>query len=343
MHKIHKKDMAARAVAAAASTPNLEDRFAHARAASGNNPAARQEPISDEAQTLAPGSHASGSSAPAAASDAASPATQINEVLREVALDLIDPNPFNARKIYRAKRITELAASIGANGQDQPGIATMRNGRYILVAGHYRLKALAMLRNRPMMLLVRPDLTDCQLYEMSFRENQEREDQTTLDNALAWKELLEKRVYGTEAELAEAIGFSAPSITKTMAILRMKEQVLDIIRDDPSKFGISVAYELALFSDVAPLEETLEIAKGVIAEEVSRKSIQDARQRFAKPQNPRKTKEIARTYKISREGSDIGSLKTWDSGKVALEVTIADQSVRHELIAELQRRFGLTE
>lgn len=219
----------------------------------------------------------------------------------------------------------------------------MRNGRYILVAGHYRLKALAMLRNRPMMLLVRPDLTDCQLYEMSFRENQEREDQTTLDNALAWKELLEKRVYGTEAELAEAIGFSAPSITKTMAILRMKEQVLDIIRDDPSKFGISVAYELALFSDVAPLEETLEIAKGVIAEEVSRKSIQDARQRFAKPQNPRKTKEIARTYKISREGSDIGSLKTWDSGKVALEVTIADQSVRHELIAELQRRFGLTE
>lgn len=336
MNNIKKRDMAARAAAASSSSPNLGDRFAHARAVGGTSPAARQDiQVGDE--VALPQSEAPKEVPVSHGQEMVSP-------LREVDLHLIDPNPFNARKIYRAARIAELAASIGANGQDQPGIATIRNGRYVLVAGHYRFKALGKLSNRSkMLLLIRPELSDRQLYEMSFRENQEREDQTALDNALSWKELLEQGVYASETELAEATGISGPSINKTMAILQMHEQVLEIVREAPAKFGISVAYELALFGKVGTLEATIDIAKAVVAEEMSRKAIQEARQRVEKPQSPRKQKETSRAYKINRDGKEIGSLKTWDSGKVSLEVTLADPATRHELVTELQKRFGLSE
>ena len=54
----------------------------------------------------------------------------------------IDENPFNARRIYRQERIEKLAVSIANQGQIVPGIATIRNGRHVLAAGHYRLRSI---------------------------------------------------------------------------------------------------------------------------------------------------------------------------------------------------------
>lgn len=336
MAKIKKGDMASRALDAAASTPGITQRFAHARELAGSSPAAPR--AMDIAPVLAPTVQPEAVAGVVASSSAGT--------LEEVDLDKIDPNPFNARKVYRKTRISELAASIGANGQDTPGIATIRNGRYVLVAGHYRYKALQMLRNRPMLLLIRPGLTDRQMYEMSFRENEEREDQSALDNALSWRELLEKGLYASETEIAEVTGHSLPNINKTMAILRLNETVLAVIREEPTKFKFSVVYELVLFAETAKepgLEETLALARGVLAGEVTRKAIQEARERLEKPVKQRKQKETARTYNISNEGRATGSLKTWDSGKVSLDVTVQDPVARHELIAELRERFGLSE
>lgn len=337
MANIKKTNMAARAIGAAAVTPGISERFAHARELAGSSPVVRQDAVVVPAPSESVGSL---SLSPTKGADGG------EFELIEVELDLIDPNPYNARQVYRVKRISELAASIGANGQDTPGTATIRNGRYVLVAGHYRLKALKMLRNRPMLLWIRPGLTDRQLYEMSFRENEQREDQSALDNALSWRQLLDKNLYASESEIAVVTGYSLPNINKTLAVLRLPQSVLEIIQEEPSKFKFSVVYELVLFSDAAKtegLQQTISLARGVLAGEVTRTIIQEARERFEKPPSKRKSKETARTYKIKKEGKDIGSLKTWDSGKVSLEVTITEITARHNLIAELQQRFGLTD
>jgi ParB family chromosome partitioning protein len=76
---------------------------------------------------------------------------------------------------------------------------------------------------------------------------------------------------------------------------------------------------------------------------VSRKTITDAREIYEKPKTARKQKETSRAYKITRDGRDIGSMKTWDSGRVSFDVKIIDAVERQKLIAELRDRFGLTE
>jgi ParB family chromosome partitioning protein len=334
MANIKKGDMANRAMGAASLAPAITDRLAHARDLGGSNPVSMQTPLVQSSPAL-------GSSHNASAVD-----VEMGGRLETVELDKIDQNPYNARRIYRVNRISELAASIGANGQDTPGIATIRNGRYVLVAGHYRYKALRMLRNRPMLLIIRPDLTDRQMYEMSFRENEEREDQSALDNAIAWKELLDLKVYNSETEISEITGISLPNVNKIMAVLRLDETILSVIREEPTMFKFSVVYELVLYAETAKLEgleDTLALARGVLAGDVTRAAIKQAREQLEKPPAKRKTKETSRTYKIKTEGKASGELKTWDSGKVSLAVTIIDPVARQELINELRERFGLAE
>ena len=335
MANIKKTDMKARALVAAETTPSISDRFAHARKLGGASPVVYPEASQ---HTMDADTDKSG-------------LVKVNSALgpgylEEIALELIDENPFNARRVYRASRIKEMATSIGANGQDTPGIATIRNGRYVLVAGHYRYKALQMLRNRPMLLIVRPDLSDKQMYEMSFRENEEREDQSGLDNALAWKVLIDQGVYSNESDLAIATGYSVPNINKTLAILRLDESILEIIREEPTKFKFSVVYELVLFAEVAKLEridETIALTRGILDGTTTRKMLQDAREKLGKIPTKRKPKETARTYRIDTNSNDSGSLKTWDSGKISLDVTIPDSTERQKLIAYLQARFGLSD
>jgi ParB family chromosome partitioning protein len=333
--KIKKGDMANRADAAAESTPALSDRFAHARALAVHNPAAVDRETATPASIVVP-------TAPSSAVRTTQASHHGVGGLEEVSLELIDQNPFNARQVYRPQRIAELAASIGANGQDTPGTATVRNGRYILAAGHYRFKALSRL-NKPMLLLIKPDLTDRELYEISYRENKEREEQTTLDNALSWRDLLHKGIYASETDLAAATGSSLPTINKTMATLKLKDEVLNIVREQPAEFGISVIYELVLLQEVADVSVVVDAATATLEGRLSRQGIQDIRAKLEVPKPGRKPKQTSRIYKIQENGQDIGSMKTWDSGKVSFEVVLKDPAERHKLITELQSRFKLAD
>ncbi|WP_426172576.1 ParB/RepB/Spo0J family partition protein [Pseudoduganella sp. R-34] len=331
---IKKKDMASRAAAAAAATPALSDRFAHARAHAPHNPAAVDREV------VAPIPVIPEATPPAQAHVSFTEKTDGS--LKLVDLDQIVENPFNARRVYLPTRIAELAASIGTHGQDIPGIATIRNGKYVLAAGHYRFKALSRI-NKPMLLLIKPGLTDRQLYEISYRENQEREDQTTLDNALSWRDLLDRGIYTSETDLATATNISLPSINKTMATLNLKEEVLSIVREHPADFGISIIYELVLLQDVADIEVVVDAANGSREGRLSRDGITEIRKKLEVPKPGRRPKQTSRIYKIQQEGRAIGSMKTWDSGKVSLEVTLLDPNERHELITELQARFKLAD
>ena len=52
-------------------------------------------------------------------------------------------------------------------------------------------------------------------------------------------------------------------------------------------------------------------------------------------------REISRQHKILVEGSEIGVIKEWDTGRVTLDIKLADQAEREILVAELRKRFGL--
>lgn len=333
---ISKKGMGARAAQAAKSSPSIEDRLRHARDLASSHPA-DDAPSPSFAQTseITP--------VEARISDTAEiVVTAAGARLELVPLDLIDPNPFNARKIYRTSRVSELAASIGVHGQEIPGVATPREGRIVLAAGHYRLRALRLIGAKSMALMIHDGLSDRDLYAHSYRENAEREAQSALDNALSWKELLDQGVYQSETEIGEVTGMSLPNVNKTMAALRLSSTVLDFIKEDPKTFALSVLYELALFEAAAGPVKALAMAKLVSKDEAGRKEIQDARALVEVPRE-RKRKETSRQYKIQRDKVQIGSLKEWDSGKVSFEVLLTDAKDRATLVAELRERFDVKE
>lgn len=322
MATIKKADLAEKAKKAANATPGIEERLAHARSLTHAHPAPdhSHNPVNEVFNNRG---------------------TSESARLVPVPVDLIDPNPVNARKIYRPERVSELAVSIGAHGQDVPGIATLReNGRYILAAGHYRLRAIKVLGLKTMDLMLHDGLTDKDLFAFSYRENAEREGQSALDNALCWKELLNQKVYANETELAEVTGMSLPNINKTLRILQLSDPILDIIKEDPSVFPLSALYELALFESVGTQAAALDLVMKIKAGEAGRKDIQEAR---AKVENPkaRKRKETSRPYKIQREGAVIGTLKVWDSGRVMLDVVLPESEEREGVLADLKRKFGV--
>lgn len=346
---ISKKDMAERASRAASMAPNIEDRLRHARDMVASHPADDQGPSAFSPQAARPKVPAEPPQIAASAQQAeeggqakAAASGEHGARMEVVSIEQIDQNPFNARKIYRASRVNELAASIGAHGQETPGMATIRDGRYILAAGHYRLKALKLLGSKTMILMVRENLSDRELYALSYRENAEREAQSSLDNALSWRELIDQGVYSSESDIAEATSMSLPNVNKTMAALRLSAGVLDLVKEDPKSFAMSALYELVLYEEAAGSVKALAIAKQVAAGDAGRKEIQEARALVETPRE-RKRKETSRQYKINRDGKPIGLLKEWDSGKVLFEVAVEDPKERAALVAELREKFGISE
>jgi len=334
---IKKTDMRDRVAQAAATAPDIADRLRHAQEMAADHPAI--SPTEKGGSVQPESGPAPGVGEFTGKHDDSTSRTGRHQ---RVPIELIDQNPFNARRIYRLARINELAASIGAHGQETPGTATPRAGRFILAAGHYRLRALKLLGARYMELMVRDNLNDRDLYEISYRENAEREQQTSFDNALSWRALLDSHVYGSETDIAEATGLSLPSVNKTMAALRLSAEVREIVSEDPSQFPLTVLYELALYQPVAGLESTKAFARMVMDGLIGRKQIQDARAEKATEQ-PRKRKETSRQYKMQLEGTAIGSLKEWDSGKVSFEIQVKDASQRALIVDELRKRFCVTE
>ena len=265
------------------------------------------------------------------------------EELLRIPLDNLIDNPYNARKVYVPERIKELAESIAANGQEQPGIATPSPAdphAYILVAGHRRKRALELAGQSHMLVRVLRFDRPIDMYQASYRENNEREDQTPLDNALAWKQLLEDDIVKNETQVAEMVGMSLPNVNKTLALLELPRGVLDFIQQYPDQFGISVGYELTQLSKSADPSTVLDLAQRVVGEGLSKRDVEAVRKNLSN-KLPKRRREISRQYRIKFEGQQIGYVKEWDSGRVQLDIKLSDKTLQSSLVDDLKQRFNI--
>lgn len=259
------------------------------------------------------------------------------------ALDQVHENPLNARHIYNPEVIKELAASIAMRGQLVPATAVIHptlRGHYLLVDGHYRRKAAAVAGLQEIDLVLRAHEGDIEMYRLSWLLNEERNAQSPLDNAFAWRKLLDKKVVRNEGQIAEMLGVSLPTVNKTLSLLRLPPAVLERMRDHPAKFGVFTGYELTLASKKLPEADLLALVERIVLQDLSSRAVAAFRAKLDSGELPRQ-KEISRQYKIHRKGEQIGWLKEWDSGKVALEVLVTDPKERAALLTTLRAKFGL--
>lgn len=266
------------------------------------------------------------------------------EMIVSIPISKVLDNPYNARQIYDEDVVKQRAASIATHGQQEPAkvvVAKDKPGYYYLIDGHYRKRGLLSAGKTEIKCLVKDVENNLELYRLSFLLNEERSAQSSLDNALAWKNLTDGKLVKSDEDIAELVGMSKGFVSKTLALLTLPEAVLQKMQERPSLFGTTIAYQIVLIHKIQSNDkETLNLVQRVIEEGVSRRELESIRERLES--NPaRKLRDVSRQHKIMLGGQEQGRLKEWDNGRLQLDVKIDDPKLRRELMEELKKRFNL--
>ena len=179
------------------------------------------------------------------------------DMVQEMPVDDLAPNPYQPRQQFSEEEMTELAASIRQYGVLQPVVARPAPKGMELVAGERRLRACKMLGLRTIPTIVK-ELTDQDLALLSLVENLQREDLNFLEEAQGYYNLLEEFGF-TQEELARKIGRSQSTIANKIRLLRLSPRVRAYI----SREIITERHARALLS-LRQEEEQLSILKKIV-------------------------------------------------------------------------------
>lgn len=151
------------------------------------------------------------------------------EIVKNIKIIEIEPNPTQARKHFNEEAIEELANSIKNYGVLQPIIVENKGKFYRIIAGERRWRAAKKAGLTEIPCLVR-DEDEQRNKEISLIENIQRENLNPIEKALGYKELIDN--YNLrQQDLADKLGISRPYVTNTLRILNLDERVLQLALD----------------------------------------------------------------------------------------------------------------
>lgn len=157
------------------------------------------------------------------------------EVIQEIKINELRPNPYQPRKTFQPDAITELKESILQHGILQPLIVRKSIKGFEIVVGERRYRA-AIEANLPTVPVVIRELSEQQMMELALLENLQREDLTPLEEAVAYQTLLDK-LNLTQEQLASRLGKSRPHIANHLRLLSLPKSVQQLISDGKLSMG----------------------------------------------------------------------------------------------------------
>lgn len=156
--------------------------------------------------------------------------------LKHVPIEMIRPNPLNPRKHFAEEDLETLAKSLREKGLLQPIVVRPSDGgTYEIVAGERRWRAAQRASIHDVPVLVR-DLDDRETLEIALIENVQRADLNPLEEARAYKQLIDQYNY-TQQQLADSIGKSRSHIANTLRLQTLPESVLTLIESGTLSAG----------------------------------------------------------------------------------------------------------
>jgi ParB family transcriptional regulator, chromosome partitioning protein len=152
------------------------------------------------------------------------------EPVHSLPLASLRPNRFQPRTTFDETAIEELAESIRAQGLVQPLVVTPEGeGTYAIIAGERRWRAARRAGLESVPVVVRQVADDRELLELALVENLQRSDLNAIEEAEAYLALQEK--FGlSQEEVAARVGKGRPTVTNALRLLRLPEEVLDLLR-----------------------------------------------------------------------------------------------------------------
>jgi ParB family chromosome partitioning protein len=163
------------------------------------------------------------------------PATDPRERVQRVALDRIQPCPFQPRKDFSPETLRELADSIKEQGIVQPLIVRERAGHLELIAGERRWRAAQLLGLKEVPVILR-EADDRAVLELALIENLQRENLNAIEEAQGYSQLIDQFQLKQE-EVATKVGKSRAVVANALRLLKLPPSIQASIREGRLSVG----------------------------------------------------------------------------------------------------------
>lgn len=187
----------------------------------------------------------------------------------QVKLSNIRPNKNQPRKEFDQDKIKALSDSIKSIGVLQPIVLKPTDeNNYMIIAGERRYRASIMAGKEDIPAIIK-DIPVKDIMEIALIENLQREDLNAIEEALAYKSLIENYKV-TQEELSEAVGKSRPHITNTLRLLNLQRKVIKMIENGE----ITPGHGKALLR-IENHDKQLEIANRIVSDDLSVRVVEE--------------------------------------------------------------------
>ena len=201
-----------------------------------------------------------------------------------VNITKVEPNREQPRKNFDEDSLEELAESIKQFGLLQPILVQDRKDYYEIIAGERRWRAAKKAGLKEIPVIIK-NLTQQEIVEISLIENIQREDLNPIEEALAYKRLLEEFQLKQD-EVAERVSKSRTAVTNSMRLLKLCDGVQQMIIDDM----LSTGHARALIP-IEDQELQLQLAQRIFDEKLSVREVEKLVKSLLKPEHEKPKKE----------------------------------------------------
>ena len=158
-----------------------------------------------------------------------------------VAMELIDPNPWQPRREFQQDKIEQLAESIDVHGLIEPIVVRKHENRFQIIVGERRWRAHSLLK-KPHINAIVKYADDMQMALIAVAENVDREDLSDYEVALAIHSIEER--FGSKAELARYLKKTRVELYRYLAFMALPEWLREVLNDKPSLLNRTAAEDL---------------------------------------------------------------------------------------------------
>lgn len=255
----------------------------------------------------------------------------------------VEPNRSQPRKRFDEEAIGELAESIRRHGVITPILVQKEDGYYQIIAGERRWRASRKAGLKEIPAIVK-DFEGAEKLTVSLIENIQREDLDVLEEAMAYRRLIEDYAL-TQQEVADRVSKSRASVANTMRLLDLDERVQAMMAEGTLSMGHGRAL-LGIRSRAGQYKLAQEIVKGKMSVRQVEKAVRETEQGTRKPASGKKAKAADPYLRDMEErmAEAVGTKVTIASnsrgkGKIEIEFYSGDELDRlYELIRHIQNR-----
>lgn len=257
----------------------------------------------------------------------------------EVPLPLITSNPMPPRFIYTVEMVEDMIVTLRDKGQLHAATGFLNDsGGVTLIEGETRFRASRALGKPTLRIEIRPVPESMKgLYEKARAANADRKQQTPLDDAMAWRRMLDDKTYPSQVAIARAFNLREDDVSRTVSLASLPESIMHTLVKHPDLLNLKMLDAIRQFHDAKGQDETISLIDDVIRSGLGYREVHARRTAGVKPppvKRPRSSRETV-TF-----GEAKGELKIFEEdGRLEMSVKNLSAEEADDLKIKLRAIF----